>query len=69
MSQDATTIAFIPPPSVNGPVTDHTMSSLFPTPGVVFSPATQTLLVTPLIDTVDVTYSTVGADDGSDRHA
>ena len=36
-----------------------TVSSPLPTPDIVFSPATQTPLVTPLIDTVDVTYSTV----------
>ncbi|MEZ0332696.1 MAG: hypothetical protein ACAI18_01710, partial [Gemmatimonadales bacterium] len=58
VSQDATTIAFIPPPSVDGPVTVNNVFSISE-PDVAFSPATQTVLVTPLIDTVDVTYSTV----------
>ena len=58
VSQDAITIAFIPPPSVDGPVT---VNGVFSTsaPDVRFSPATQATLVTPLVDTVDVTYSTV----------
>jgi hypothetical protein len=58
VSQDATTIAFIPPPSVDAPVTINNVTSAS-APGTVFSPATQTTLVTPLIDTVDVTYSTL----------
>ena len=57
VSQDATNIAFIPPPSVNSPVTVNGVVSAA-APDVVFSPATDTPLVTPLIDTVDVTYST-----------
>jgi hypothetical protein len=57
LSQDATTINFIPPPSVNSPVTIHGVVSAS-TPDIVYAPATQTTLVTPLIDTVDVTYST-----------
>jgi len=56
VSQDATTITFIPPPSVNSPVTVNGVISAS-APSVVFNPATQTTLVTPLIDTVDVTYS------------
>ena len=57
LSQDATTITFIPPPSLNSPVTVNGVSSTS-TPGLVYAPATQTALVTPLIDTVEVTYST-----------
>ena len=57
VSQDASSIAFIPPPSVNSPVTVNGVVSAA-APDVVFSPATDTPLVTPLIDTVDVTYST-----------
>jgi hypothetical protein len=58
VSQDASSIAFIPPPSVNSPVTVNGVVSAA-APDVVFSPATDTPLQTPLIDTVDVTYSTV----------
>lgn len=56
LSQSATEITFIPPPSLNGPVTINGVIS-GSTPGLVYAPATQTPLVTPLIDTVDVTYS------------
>ena len=49
--------SFIAPPNVNSPliVTAVTSTSA---PGLVFSPATDTPLQTPLIDTVDVTFST-----------
>jgi hypothetical protein len=57
VSQDASSITFIPPPSVNSPVTVNGVVSAS-APDVVFSPATDTPLVTPLIDTVDVVYST-----------
>ena len=57
VSQDATTIRFIAPPSVNSPITIHGVISQS-APTVVFAPATQTPLQTPLIDTVDVVYST-----------
>lgn len=57
LTQDASTITFIPPPSVNSPVTVNGVLSAV-TPGLVYAPATQTPLVTPLIDTVDVAYST-----------
>lgn len=58
VSQDATTIRFIAPPSVSSPIiVNGVISASAPT--IVFAPATQTPLVTPLIDTVDVTYSTV----------
>ena len=39
LSQDATTITFIPPPSVNSPVTVNNVTSAS-APGTVFSPAT-----------------------------
>jgi hypothetical protein len=58
LSQDATTFTFIPPPSVNSPVTVNGVISVS-APDNAFAPATQTALVTPLIDTVDVTYSSV----------
>jgi hypothetical protein len=58
VSQDATTFTFIPPPSVNSPVTVNGVISAS-APGQAFAPATQTTLVTPLVDTVDVTFSTV----------
>jgi hypothetical protein len=58
VSQDASSITFIPPPSVNSPVTVNGVVSSA-APDVVFSPATDTPLQTPLIDTVDVTYSNV----------
>lgn len=57
LAQDATSITFLPPPSVNSPITVNGVISAG-APDVVFSPATDTPLVTPLIDTVDVTYST-----------
>ena len=57
VSQDATTISFIPPPSTNAPITINGVIAAS-APGNVFAPATQTTLVSPLIDTVDVTFST-----------
>ncbi len=57
VSQDATTIRFIPPPNVNAPVTVNGVIAAS-APGIVFAPATETALQTPLIDTVDVVYST-----------
>ena len=56
VTQDATDIAFIPPPSVNAPVTINNVTAAS-APGTIFSPVTQTTLVTPLIDTVAVGYS------------
>jgi hypothetical protein len=56
LSQDASTINFIPPPSVSSPVTIHGVVSTS-TPDIVYAPSTQATLVTPLIDTVDVTYT------------
>jgi hypothetical protein len=56
VSQDASTIRFIPPPNVNAPVTIHGVVSAS-APDLVFDPATETSLVTPVVDTVDVTYS------------
>jgi hypothetical protein len=57
VEQTATSITFIPPPSVSGPITINGVISNA-TPSIVYAPATQTPLVTPLIDTVDVTFST-----------
>ena len=58
VSQDATTIRFLAPPNVSSPViVKGVISASAPT--IVFAPATDTPLVTPVIDTVDVTYSTV----------
>jgi hypothetical protein len=56
LAQDATSITFLPPPNVNGAITVNGVVSAG-APDVVFSPATDTPLVTPLIDTVTVTYS------------
>ncbi|HUQ14580.1 MAG TPA: hypothetical protein VM094_00890 [Gemmatimonadales bacterium] len=58
LAQDATSITFLPPPNVNSPITVNGVVSAG-APDVVFSPATDTPLVTVFIDTVDVTYSTV----------
>ncbi|HKT60264.1 MAG TPA: hypothetical protein VJQ46_09445 [Gemmatimonadales bacterium] len=53
-----TFIRFLAPPNVNAPVTvTEVVSTSAPT--LVLHPATTTLLQTPLIDSVDVTYSTV----------
>ena len=57
VSQDASSIAFIPPPNVNGPITVNGVVSAA-APDVVLNPSTDEALVTPLIDTVAVTYST-----------
>jgi len=58
VSQDATTIRFLAPPNVNSPITIKGVISAS-APTVVFAPATEVALQTPVIDTVDVTYSTV----------
>jgi hypothetical protein len=50
-------IRFIPPPSVNGPVGITEVTSVS-APDLQFTPLTSTPLITPLIDTVDVNYST-----------
>lgn len=50
-------IRFIPPPSVNGPVGITEVTSVS-APDLQFTPLTSTPLITPLIDTVDVAYST-----------
>ena len=54
--ENGSSLSFLAPPNVNGPIiiTEVTSASA---PDLVFSPATQTALQTPLIDTVDVTYS------------
>jgi hypothetical protein len=50
-------VRFIAPPNINGPITiTEVVSSSAPT--LILNPATSDLLQTPLIDTVDVTYST-----------
>jgi hypothetical protein len=56
--ENGTSLSFIAPPNLNGPliITEVTSASA---PDLVFSPATDTPLQTPLIDTVDVTYSTL----------
>jgi hypothetical protein len=55
--ENGSSLSFIAPPNVNGPliITSVTSTSA---PGLVFSPATDATLQTPLIDTVNVTYST-----------
>jgi hypothetical protein len=50
-------IRFFAPPSVNGPVGITAVTSAS-APTLVFSPLTTTSLTTPLVDTVDVSYST-----------
>ncbi len=59
-SEDGNSIRFLAPPNVNGPITITEVTSVS-APGLIFSPATQTALQTPLIDTVDVVYSTTSA--------
>lgn len=54
---NGTFIRFIPPPNLNGPLVISEVTSTA-APGLVFSPATSELLTTPLIDSVDVTFST-----------
>ncbi len=55
---NGSSLSFVAPPNINGPliVTAVTSTSA---PSIVFSPSTDTPLETPLIDTVDVTYSNV----------
>jgi hypothetical protein len=55
--ENGTSLSFIAPPNVNGPLIITEVTSVS-APDLVFSPATDTPLQTPLIDTVDVTYST-----------
>ena len=55
--EGGTSLSFIAPPNVNGPLIITAVTSVS-APGLVFSPATDRSLQTPLIDTVDVTYST-----------
>jgi hypothetical protein len=54
---NGTFIRFIPPPNLNGPLIISEVTSTA-APGLVFSPATSELLTTPVIDSVDVTFST-----------
>ena len=58
--EGGTSLSFIAPPNVNGPLIITAVTSAS-APGLVFSPATDQILQTPLIDTVDVNYSTVSA--------
>jgi hypothetical protein len=51
-------IRFIAPPSVNGPVGISAVTSAS-APTLEFRPLTTAILTTPLVDTVDVSYSTV----------
>ena len=54
---DGTTISFIAPPNVASGIAITKVTSVG-APSLVFSPTTATVLTTPVIDTVDVTYST-----------
>jgi hypothetical protein len=54
---DGSSITFIPPPNVASPITVTKVTSVG-APSLTYSPTTQALLTTPVIDTVDVTYST-----------
>ena len=53
---DGSSIRFIPPPNLNGPLTISEVVA-DAAPDLVFNPATSALLTTPLFDTVDVVYS------------
>jgi hypothetical protein len=55
--ENGSSLSFVAPPNVNGPLIITEVTSVS-APDLVFSPATDTPLQTPLIDTVDVTYST-----------
>jgi hypothetical protein len=54
---NGSSLSFIAPPNVNGPLIITSVTSVS-APDLVFSPATDATLQTPLIDTVDVTFST-----------
>jgi Bacterial pre-peptidase C-terminal domain len=56
--EGGTSLSFIAPPNVNGPLVVTAVTSAS-APGLVFSPSTDQILQTPLIDTVDVNYSAV----------
>jgi hypothetical protein len=56
--ENGSSLSFIAPPNVNGPLIVTSVTSVS-APGLVFSPATDATLQTPLIDTVDVTFSAV----------
>jgi len=58
--EGGTSLSFIAPPNVNGPLVITAVTSAS-APGLVFSPSTDQILQTPLIDTVDVNYSTASA--------
>jgi hypothetical protein len=58
--EGGTSLSFIAPPNVNGPLIITAVTSAS-APGLVFSPSTDQILQTPLIDTVDVNYSATSA--------
>jgi len=58
--EGGTSLSFIAPPNVNGPLLITAVTSAS-APGLVFSPSTDQVLQTPLIDTVDVSYSQTSA--------
>jgi|GEM_PF-2504585 len=58
--EGGTSLSFIAPPNVNGPLIITAVTSAS-APGLVFSPSTDQILQTPLIDTVDVNYSAASA--------
>lgn len=58
--EGGTSLRFIAPPNVNGPIVITSVTSTS-APGLVFSPSTDQVLQTPLIDTVDVNYSAASA--------
>ena len=58
--EGGSSLSFIAPPNVNGPLIITAVTSTS-APGLVFSPSTDQVLQTPLIDTVDVNYSAASA--------
>ena len=58
--EGGTSLSFIAPPNVNGPLVITAVTSAS-APGLVFSPSTDAVLQTPLIDTVDVNLSATSA--------
>jgi hypothetical protein len=56
--ENGSSLSFLAPPNVNGPIVVAGGVTSASAPGVVFSPATDATLQTPLFDTVDVTFST-----------
>jgi hypothetical protein len=54
---DGSSISFVPPPNVASPITITSVSSVG-APALTFSPSTDSILTTPVFDTMDVTLST-----------